>query len=93
MCGVPAGTRSCLRYLDKLKPSLGLDIHLHDHMAALYSQIRHRALIQYTTPFISVDLPTMARAFNTSVPDLEKELASLIMENQVQVRRRNSTGQ
>ncbi|GJP59065.1 hypothetical protein CLOP_g7143 [Closterium sp. NIES-67] len=77
---------SCLKYLDKLRPVLELDLHLHDHVAALYQQIRQRALIQYTTPFISVDLRTMASAFNTNVAALEKELAALIMDNQVQAR-------
>ncbi|CAI7810634.1 unnamed protein product [Closterium sp. NIES-53] len=77
---------SCLTYLDKLRPVLELDLHLHDHVAALYQQIRQRALIQYTTPFISVDLRTMASAFNTNVAALEKELAALIMDNQVQAR-------
>lgn len=72
-------------YLQKLKPNLLLDIHLYDHVDTLYEQIRHRALIQYTNPFISVDLNTMASAFKTSVAGLEKELAALITENQIQV--------
>lgn len=76
---------SCLGYLQKLKPSLLLDIHLYDHVETLYEQIRHKALIQYTNPFISVDLNTMASAFKTSVAGLEKELAALITENQIQV--------
>eukprot|EP00245_Coleochaete_scutata_P005782 TRINITY_DN19649_c0_g1_i1.p1 TRINITY_DN19649_c0_g1~~TRINITY_DN19649_c0_g1_i1.p1 ORF type:complete len:435 (-),score=92.43 TRINITY_DN19649_c0_g1_i1:295-1599(-) len=77
---------SCLGYLQKLKPELLLDIHLYDHVDTLYEMIRHKALIQYTTPFISVDLSTMASAFKTNVSGLEKELAALIMENQIQAR-------
>lgn len=87
MCFSAAFSRyaSCLGYLQKLKPNLLLDIHLYDHVEALYEQVRHKALIQYTNPFISVDLNTMASAFKTSVAGLEKELAALIMENQIQV--------
>ena len=48
--------------------------------------IRHKAIIQYTLPFISVDLNTMAAAFMTSVSMLEKELAALITENKIQAR-------
>mmetsp|Transcript_3835 Transcript_3835/g.7926 ORF Transcript_3835/g.7926 Transcript_3835/m.7926 type:complete len:420 (-) Transcript_3835:301-1560(-) len=77
---------SCLSYLDNLRTSLALDIHLHDHVERLYEQIRHKALIQYTTPFISVNLSTMAQAFNTTVLGIEKELAALIMDNQIQAR-------
>eukprot|EP00898_Chlorokybus_atmophyticus_P005592 jgi/Chlat1/6033/Chrsp4S06328 len=76
----------CLGYLHKLRADLMLDIHLHDHVDAMYEQIRHRALIQYTTPFISVSLSTMATAFNTDVAGLEKEIAALIMDNQIQAR-------
>lgn len=77
---------SCLSYLDALRPTLLLDIHLYDHVDRLYEQIRKNALIQYTTPFISVRMLTMAEAFNTTVQLLEKELASLIMEDMIQAR-------
>ncbi|KAE9463083.1 hypothetical protein C3L33_05005, partial [Rhododendron williamsianum] len=58
---------SCLDYLGSLKANLLLDIHLHDHVETLYEEIRHKALIQYTHPFVSVDLGMMANAFKTSV--------------------------
>ncbi|OAY64372.1 COP9 signalosome complex subunit 1 [Ananas comosus] len=77
---------SCLEYLENLKPNLLLDIHLHDHVNTLYTEIRHKAIIQYTLPFISVNLHTMAGAFKTSVTGLEKELEVLITNNQIQAR-------
>ncbi|KAM1027977.1 hypothetical protein ACFX13_041369 [Malus domestica] len=77
---------SCLDYLGNLKANLLLDIHLHDHLETLYGQIRHKALIQYTHPFVSVDLHMMANAFKTDVAGLEKELEALITDNQVQAR-------
>ncbi|KAM0843289.1 hypothetical protein ACQ4PT_057807 [Festuca glaucescens] len=77
---------SCLEHLEKLKPNLLLDIHLHEHLETLYKDIRHKAIIQYTLPFISVDLNTMADAFKTSVSMLEKELVALITENKINAR-------
>ncbi|CAL9782220.1 unnamed protein product [Musa acuminata subsp. burmannicoides] len=77
---------SCLEYLENLKPNLLLDIHLHDHVETLYTDIRHKAIIQYTHPFISVDLHTMASAFKTSVAGLEKELEALITDDKIQAR-------
>ncbi|KAK1373926.1 COP9 signalosome complex subunit 1 [Heracleum sosnowskyi] len=77
---------SCLDYLGSLKANLLLDIHLHDHVDTLYDQIRSKALIQYTHPFVSVDMRKMADAFKTNVAGLEKELESLITENQIQAR-------
>ncbi|KAL6981884.1 COP9/signalosome complex subunit Csn1 [Sarracenia purpurea var. burkii] len=77
---------SCLDYLGSLKANLLLDIHLHDHVETLYDEIRHKALIQYTHPFVSVDLWMMANAFKTSIAGLEKELESLITDNQIQAR-------
>ncbi|KMT00204.1 hypothetical protein BVRB_1g020190 [Beta vulgaris subsp. vulgaris] len=77
---------SCLDYLGNLKANLLLDIHLHDHVETLYNDIRHKALIQYTIPFVSVDLNMMANAFKTSVSGLQKELEALITNNQIQAR-------
>ncbi|CAI0470619.1 unnamed protein product [Linum tenue] len=77
---------SCLEYLANLKTNLLLDVHLHDHVEKLYDQIRNKALIQYTHPFVSVDLNMMANAFKTTVVGLEKELATLITDNQIQAR-------
>ncbi|XP_039000425.1 COP9 signalosome complex subunit 1-like isoform X1 [Hibiscus syriacus] len=77
---------SCLEYLGNLKSNLMLDIHIHDHVEILYDQIRSKALIQYTHPFLSVDLRMMADAFKTSVAGLENELESLIADNQIQAR-------
>lgn len=37
------------------------------HVESLYSAIRSKALIQYVTPFTSVNLATMATAFATTV--------------------------
>ncbi|MCL7043421.1 hypothetical protein MKW94_017518, partial [Papaver nudicaule] len=77
---------SCLQFLENLKANLLLDIHLHDHVETQYSQIRHKALIQYTHPFVSVDLHMMVDAFKTDVSGLEKELEALITDNQIQAR-------
>lgn len=77
---------SCLNYLGNLKANLLLDIHLHDHVETLYNAIRHKALIQYTLPFVSVDLNMMADAFKTNVAGLQKELEALITNNQIQAR-------
>jgi len=77
---------SCLKALEKLKPSLLLDPYLHEHVEGIYQKIRSRALVQYFSPFKSVDMNTMAAAFNTTVPGLEKELARLIMDDSIQAR-------
>ena len=61
-------------------------MHLHDHVASLYQKIRSKAIVQYFSPFISVDLNTMAAAFNTDVVGLEKELSGLIMEGSIEAR-------
>jgi COP9 signalosome complex subunit 1 len=49
--------------LERLRPQLQLDLHLHDHVESLYDCIRRRSLIQYCTPFSVVDLRKMADAF------------------------------
>jgi COP9 signalosome complex subunit 1 len=78
--------RACLSALAKMKSNLLLDVHLHEHVEILYQKIRNKALIQYFSPFLSVDMKTMADAFNTTVSGLEKELEKLIMDDSIQAR-------
>ena len=40
---------------------------MQGHLQPLYSAIRNKALIQYVTPFTSVNLALMATAFATSI--------------------------
>jgi len=77
---------NCLKALDVLKNDLQLDIHLHDHITALYEKVRNKALVQYFSPYVAVDLNKMAGAFQTSVQDLEKELAKLIADGIIAAR-------
>jgi COP9 signalosome complex subunit 1 len=76
----------CLALLDRVKQDLLLDLHLSEHVASLYTKIRNKAIVQYFSPFVSVDLNVMAKAFNTDVPALEAELSSLIVEGVIQAR-------
>ena len=77
---------ACFKALLKIKNNLLLDIYLHDHVELLYQKIRSKALVQYFTPFVSVDLNTMATAFNSDVNSLERELSKLIMEGAISAR-------
>lgn len=63
-----------------------LDIHLHSHVETLYDNIRKKALVQYFSPFLTVDMNKMAESFGTTVSKLERELAKLITENLIQAR-------
>lgn len=77
---------SCLNHLDRLRPQLMLDPHLHDHVAALYQAVRNKALTQYAAPFSALGLNGMATFFNTTISGLEKELAALISTKQIHAR-------
>ncbi|CUE70239.1 Hypothetical protein, putative [Bodo saltans] len=48
--------------------------------------IRESALEQYTTPYVTLSLPSMAQAFGISVPQLERELRSLIESGKLNCR-------
>ena len=54
-----------------------MDIYLSGHIDTLIGEIQKRAIIQSFSPFRTVELDRMARAFSMSVPDLESELISL----------------
>ncbi|KAF9582931.1 COP9 signalosome complex subunit 1, partial [Lunasporangiospora selenospora] len=76
----------CLDIMDKWRNDYLLDIHLHSHIEALYTNIRKKALVQFTSPFMTVDLNKMAKSFSTTVPALEQELKSLIISGQIEAR-------
>ncbi|KAF8938159.1 cop9 signalosome complex subunit [Dissophora ornata] len=76
----------CLDIMDKWRNDYLLDLHLHSHIEALYTNIRKKALVQFTSPFLTVDLTKMAKSFSTTVPELEKELVSLIIGGQIEAR-------
>lgn len=77
------------KFLDTLKtltPLISNDIFLAPHLEAITKSFRDKALCQYVSPFVSVDMNRMAKTFNTEVLDLEKELAKLIQEKQIKAR-------
>lgn len=76
----------CLRMLQDARDNGLLDIYLSQHLDALYSQIRSRALVQYFSPYKLADMHRMASAFNCSVNQLEDELMPLILDGQIQAR-------
>jgi len=74
---------ACLGALERLKPSLGLDVHLHGQVVDLCQQIRSKGMVQYFTPFLSVSLHTMAEAFNTDAEGIQREVAQLVGNGQL----------
>jgi len=75
-----------LATLDRLRPELEIDFYLHKHVQRLYDKIRAKAIIQYFSPFSSVDITLMSQSFNTTPEELEKELASMIVADAIQAR-------
>ena len=77
---------SCLKTLSRLSSELVYDIHLSSHLKPLEDKIRSRALIQYTSAYVKVDLNLMAAAFNTELRALEDEVAALIADGRISYR-------
>ncbi|CAE7940764.1 csn1 [Symbiodinium sp. KB8] len=74
---------ACLASLDRLKEPLSLDVHLSGQVANLCEQIRSKGIVQYFAPFLSVSLHRMAEAFNTDVESMQREVAKLIGQRQL----------
>ena len=75
-----------LSTLEKIRGDFEVDFHLHPHVQKLYEKIRAKAIIQYFSPYSSVDLNLMAQNFNSNTDGLEKELANMIVNDQIQAR-------
>ncbi|KAG0263794.1 COP9 signalosome complex subunit 1 [Actinomortierella ambigua] len=76
----------CLEIMDKWKNDYLLDVHLHSHIQTLFGSIRRKALVQFASTFLTVDLTKMAKSFSTTVPELEQELVPLITSRQIEAR-------
>eukprot|EP00437_Effrenium_voratum_P036640 CAMPEP_0181462370 /NCGR_PEP_ID=MMETSP1110-20121109/34361_1 /TAXON_ID=174948 /ORGANISM="Symbiodinium sp., Strain CCMP421" /LENGTH=392 /DNA_ID=CAMNT_0023587029 /DNA_START=27 /DNA_END=1201 /DNA_ORIENTATION=+ len=74
---------ACLASLERLQEALCLDVHLHGQVSNLCEQIRSKGIVQYFAPFLSVSLHRMADAFNTDVESMQRELAKLIGQRQL----------
>eukprot|EP01129_Flabellula_baltica_P010667 TRINITY_DN4528_c0_g1_i2.p1 TRINITY_DN4528_c0_g1~~TRINITY_DN4528_c0_g1_i2.p1 ORF type:complete len:466 (+),score=110.78 TRINITY_DN4528_c0_g1_i2:58-1398(+) len=77
---------SCLENLNLLKNDLQLDIHIHSCLDNLYKKVRNKALVQYFSPYISIDMVKMADAFQTDIKSLEEELSQLIIDGSISAR-------
>jgi len=75
-----------LKALEEMRETLLCDVYLSRHVECLFDKIRKKAMVQYFSPYSSADLNMMATAFNVSVPRLEDELMSLILDGQLQAK-------
>uniref|UniRef100_A0A0X3PWJ8 PCI domain-containing protein n=2 Tax=Schistocephalus solidus TaxID=70667 RepID=A0A0X3PWJ8_SCHSO len=81
-----ANYAACLGALAKVQDLFRLDIFLSGHVSHLCHAIRLKAMCQYFTPYLTADLNMMARAFATTVAELENELAKLIQDGSIKAR-------
>jgi len=72
--------------LDDFQDDFLLDVYMSKHYRKLVHRTRDVALIQYFRPFISIKIPTMAKAFGFDTAVLETHLAELIGDNRIQAR-------
>ena len=76
----------CLSYLKEIQSELLLDIHLSKHANTLISKITERIILQYFSPYSSVDMNRMAETLNMNVGMLEKTVAALISNDKMLAR-------
>lgn len=77
---------SCFGHLNRLAAHLRLDPFVHGVLSALLNDVSRKALVQYATPFLSVDLNRMAAAFDRPLELLERQVAELIADGQLHCR-------
>jgi COP9 signalosome complex subunit 1 len=77
---------ACIAVLEAYRADYLLDLYLQKHVAAVYSQIRSKCIVQYLIPFSCVSFETMDRAFGGPGQDIEGELADMIQAGVLQAR-------
>ncbi|KAJ3276079.1 COP9 signalosome complex subunit 1 [Terramyces sp. JEL0728] len=76
----------CFEILSNMQYDLTLDYFLSKHVSTIYSNIKNKAILQYCSPFVSIDMYQMAKVFDTSIELLEQQVVALITENQLDAR-------
>lgn len=77
---------ACIAILESYRPDYLLDLYLQKHVAAIYSQIRSKCIVQYLIPFSCVSLDTMSKAFGRPEQPIEDELSDMIQSGALQAR-------
>lgn len=77
---------ACLATLEAYRTDYLLDTYLQKHVAAIYSQIRKKCIIQYFIPFSCVTLDSMKAAFAQPDKPLEPELIAMIKSGKLKAR-------
>lgn len=78
--------KSCLSRLEKITNVLRHDCLFGPHIENLHNNVTRKALTQYFSTYKAVRLEQMAEAFNTDVAGIEKKLADLIADRQIEAR-------
>ncbi|KAI7865909.1 26S proteasome subunit RPN7-domain-containing protein [Spinellus fusiger] len=68
----------CFDLLQDYRNDLKADMYFHAHVETVYDLIREKAMVQYCTPYSTVDLHRMASALNMTVSGVEDCLVGLI---------------
>jgi COP9 signalosome complex subunit 1 len=76
----------CLHLLESLRPTFRFDIHFGHHYDDLVRMITERFVIQYFSPYQTVDLRKMAVAVGMEMAELEKFVSRLITEGSLPAR-------
>ncbi|KAJ3258091.1 COP9 signalosome complex subunit 1 [Boothiomyces macroporosus] len=77
---------NCFEIMANMQYDLTLDYFLSKHVSTLYTHIKNKAVLQYCSPFLSIDMHQMAKVFDTTVETLEEQVVSLITDNQLDAR-------
>mmetsp|Transcript_3392 Transcript_3392/g.3115 ORF Transcript_3392/g.3115 Transcript_3392/m.3115 type:complete len:339 (+) Transcript_3392:226-1242(+) len=75
-----------IQRLNSIRDSLRYDLFIGAKLSDVYLEIKNRAIADFLKPFKRVKLDVLAHAFNSSVEDIEKQVARLIMDGTVEAR-------
>lgn len=77
---------SVMSGLESLKRELIMDPYLSHNVEQLLTAIRGKALVQYFSPYSAMDMKRMAKAFNVSLEQMEKDLSVSIASGHIKAK-------
>lgn len=83
---VGAKYTTVLETLDAYRPDYLLDLHLQEHVAALWAMVRRKSIVAFFGPFQRVEVRVMVDAFGGTEASMMQELADMIEQGLLRAR-------
>jgi len=75
--------KEALAIVEGMKPMLGLDLYMRNHVANLYKKIRAKGVELFVKPYNFISIPDIATEFGVTAEEMHEEVVHMIENKQI----------